>query len=561
MSNIKFFALGGLGENGKNFYLLQINESCFIIDAGLKYPGVSLYGIDSMIADYHKLESIKDQIKGIFLSSAFETHLGALPYLIKDFNLPIYTSYFTMEVLKVHFENHQINYQNLKLNVIKPDEVLNFEDVEVSFFSTSQSIPETLGISFKTERGAIVYTGELKSLESQNQFFQTNFTQLTKIAQQKVLAFLPASQGAFNYSYDDNQNNFDHKLSNYFINYTLKPQGIVVVASLTPDLLKIQKAIDLACKLNLKVAILGNQNEKIIDVALKKDFLKIPPSNLVKLNTFEEHTKHNQLVVFLFGKHFETLQRLQQMANKADSKIHLTPQDLLLLISQEIVGITKMQSQTLDILSRHNIKTHLLIKDLLTSENNYEQNFKIMLNLLKPHYIIPVIGEYRHQHQVKKIAQKTGFKISQIFLLENGSVWHCISNKEPFVEHKTIFLGEILIDGTPVADGKDFIMKDRELLAADGVVILVANVNTKYKKIIGEPQIVSKGFLGQTETNDVFSKLKDVFYEKSAFFLKKKYLKWNDFKKHIRESIVKFLFKETKKRPIVIPIFISVRNE
>ncbi|AGL89938.1 ribonuclease J [Candidatus Phytoplasma australiense] len=561
MIDIKFFALGGLGENGKNFYLLQINESCFIIDAGLKYPSVSLYGIDAMIADYHKLESMKDKIKGVFLTSAFETNLGAVPYFIKEYNLPIYTSYFTMEVLKNYFASHKINYQNLNLNVIKTNEILRFKDVEISFFATSQLIPETLGISFQTSLGAIVYTGELKSLESQNQFFQTNLTQLTKSTQQKVLAFLPASQRAFNYSYDESQNNFDHKISNYFINYSLKPKGIIVVASLAPDLFKIQKAITLACKLNFKVAILGNENETIIDVALKKEFLKIPDANFVKLNTFEEHTKHNQLVVFLFGKHFATLQRLQQMANKTDPKIHLNSQDLILLMSQDMAGIAKMQSQTLDTLSRHNIKSHLLIKDLSLSESNYEQNLKIMLNFLKPRYIIPVMGEYRHQYQVKKIAQKNGFKSNQIFLLENGSIWRASSDKEPFVENKVFSLNEILIDGTPVADGKEFIMKDREFLAADGVVILVVNVNAKYKKIVGEPKIVSKGFLEQTETNNIFAKLKDVFDEQSAVFLTNKYLKWNDFKKHIRESISKFLFKETKKRPIIIPIFISVRNE
>lgn len=152
MNDINFFALGGLGENGKNFYLLQINESYFIIDAGLKYPNISLYGIDSMIADYYKLENIQDQIKGIFLSSAFETNLGALPYLIKDLNLPIYTSYFTLQVLKAHFQSHKINYKDFNLNIVKVDEVLHFEDVEVSFFATSQSIPETLGFSFRTQR-------------------------------------------------------------------------------------------------------------------------------------------------------------------------------------------------------------------------------------------------------------------------------------------------------------------------------------------------------------------------------------------------------------------------
>ncbi|MBP5835885.1 ribonuclease J [Candidatus Phytoplasma meliae] len=561
MNDIKFFALGGLGEDGKNFYLLQINKSYFIIDAGLKYPNISLYGIDFMISDYYKLEDIKDQIKGVFLSSSLESHLGALPYLIQDFNLPIYASYFTMQVVKTYFQSHKVHYKNLNLNIVKSEDIVYFDNVAVSFFATSQLVPETLGISFQTERGAIVYTGDLKFLEFKNKFFQTNFTSLSHIAQQKVLAFLPSSQGAFDKSHNNEDDNFEYKLNNYFISYALKPQGIIVIASLALDLLKIQTAIDLACKLNFKIAFLGLKNEKIIDVALKKNFLKVPSFNLVELNTFEDHRKHKQLVVFVFGKHFATLQRLQQMSQQNDRVIHLTNQDLVLLMSKEMAGIAKMQSQTLDLLSRNHIKAHVLVKDLSICPNNYEKNLKIMLNLLKPKYIIPVIGEYRHQHQVKKIAQKIGFKPYNIFLLENGSIWNCRDTQEPFVEHNHMTLGEILIDGTPVVEGQDFIMKDRELLAADGVVIVVAHVNARYKKIVGEPQLVSKGFLAVAETNHIFPKLKDIFNEKSAIFLKKKYLKWNDFKKNIRESLGKFLFKETKKRPIVIPIFISVKSE
>ncbi|MBS2126254.1 ribonuclease J ['Fragaria x ananassa' phyllody phytoplasma] len=561
MNDIKFFALGGLGEDGKNFYLLQINKSYFIIDAGLKYPNISLYGIDSMISDYYKLEDIKDQIKGVFLSSSLESHLGALPYLIQDFNLPIYASYFTMQVVKTYFQSHKVHYKNLNLNVVKSEDIIHFDDVAVSFFATSQLVPETLGISFQTERGAIVYTGDLKFLEFKNKFFQTNFTSLSHIAQQKVLTFLPSSQGAFNNSHNNEDDNFEYKLNNYFINYALKPQGIIVIASLALDLLKIQIAIDLACKLNFKISFLGLKNEKIIDVALKKNFLKVPSFNLVELNNFEDQRKHKQLVVFVFGKHFATLQRLQQMSKQNDRVIHLTNQDLVLLMSKEMAGIAKMQSQTLDILSRNHIKAYVLVKDLSICQNNYEKNLKIMLNLLKPKYIIPVIGEYRHQYQVKKIAQKIGFKPYNIFLLENGSIWNCCDTQEPFVEHNHMTLGEILIDGTPVVEGQDFIMKDRELLAADGVVIVVANVNARYKKIVGEPQLVSKGFLAVAETNHIFPKLKEIFNEKSIIFLKKKYLKWNDFKKNIRESLGKFLFKETKKRPIVIPIFISVKSE
>ncbi|QBF23713.1 ribonuclease J ['Catharanthus roseus' aster yellows phytoplasma] len=562
VNDIKFFALGGLGESGKNFYVLQINESYFLLDAGLKYPNTALYGIDSMIADYYKLQDIKDKIKGVFLSSAFETNLGALPYLMKDFDIPVYASYFTMQVLKAHFQSHKINYRNFNLQIVKSDERLIFDDVAVAFFATSQLIPETLGMVFQTKRGSIVYSGDLKLLHSKNKFFQTNFTRLAQLAQPKVLAFLPSCRGAFSTSSHNNDaSSFEHKLNNYFSNHLLKSEGIIVIPSLMPDLLKIQSIVDLACRLNFKITFLGRKSEKIIDIALKKGFLKVPSFNLVELKTLEDSKKHPKLVVFVLGKHFESLFHLQKMCQKTDTLIHLTPQDLVLLMSKEMAGIAKMQSQTLDLLSRHNIQAHVLVKDLDACSNDYEKTLKLMLNFLKPQYIIPVMGEYRHQYQVQKIAQSLGFKLNQTFLLENGSIWHCDPQKDAFAESNTGVLTEILIDGTPVIGGQDFIMKDRELLAADGVVIVVANVNAKHKKIVGAPQLVSKGFLADSETSYIFPKLKAIFDEKSEIFLKKKYLKWNDFKKNIRESLVKFLFKETKKRPIVIPIFISVKSE
>ncbi|MFP7699575.1 MAG: ribonuclease J [Candidatus Phytoplasma pyri] len=558
MKEIQFFALGGLNENGKNFYLLKIKKSYFIIDAGLKYPNENMYGIDCIIADYNQLENIKDQIKGIFLTSASETYIGGFFYLIKYLKKPVYTSYFIMQVLKKYLKKHNIIYQDLELNILKDDQVVTFSDTKVSFFFITQYLPETLGLAFETEKGFIVYSNEVQFLQQKDKSFFTDYFKLTSIAKQKVLAFFMTSQGAFISGEKEKLQNIHYCLNNHFIN--LKRN--IIIALLIPDLLKIQLIVDIAIKRNLKIAILGRKSQIIMDVALQKKYLKIPDSHFVNLKKIEDHLNYKNLVVIVVGKQFEPFYRLQRMCKKTDRLVHLTSEDKVILMSIETAGSARIYSKTLDFLSRCNVSIDILIKDLLTYSYNFSENLKFMLNLLKPKYLIPISGEYRHQYQVKKISNELDYLDKNIFLLENGDIFYYDFKKEPYIQKKAFKkLGEILIDGTPVEDGNDFIMKDREFLAMDGVIMFIANINIKHKKILGKTELVSKGFITSTEVNNIFfAKLKQNFENKIEFFLKQNNLKWLVFKKNLREELVKFIFKEIRKKPIVIPILITIGN-
>ncbi|WP_334330998.1 ribonuclease J [Candidatus Phytoplasma prunorum] len=556
MKEIQFFALGGLNENGKNFYLLKIKKSYFIIDAGLKYPNEIMYGIDCIIADYNHLEKIKDQIQGIFLTSALETYIGAFSYLIQYLKKPVYTSYFIMQVLKKYLKKHKIIYQDLELNILKDDQLVIFSDTKVSFFFITQCLPETLGLAFETEKGFIVYSNEVQLLQQKDKSFFTDFFKLTLIAKKKVLAFFTTSQGAFISGEQEKLQNIHYCLNTHFINL----QRNIIIVLLIPDLLKIQLIIDIAIKRNLKIAILGRKSQIIMDVALQKKYLKIPDSNFVNLKKIEDHLNYKNLVIIVVGKQFEPFYRLQRMCKKTDRLVHLTSEDKVLLMSIESAGSARIYSKTLDFLSRNNVSIDILIKDLLTYSYNFSENLKFMLNLLKPKYLIPISGEYRHQYQVKKISNELDYLDKNIFLLENGDIFHYDFKKEPYVKKKAFKkLGEILIDGTPVEDGNDFIMKDREFLAMDGVIMFIANISIKNKKILGKTELVSKGFITSTEVNNIFFvKLKQNFENRIEFFLKQNNLKWLVFKKNLREELVKFIFKEIRKKPIVIPILITI---
>ncbi|NWN46018.1 ribonuclease J [Candidatus Phytoplasma pruni] len=558
MKEINFFALGGIGENGKNFYLLKVDSSYFILDAGLKYPNVVANGIDCVIPDYHRLESIKDQIKGIFITSAFETHSGALPYMIDYLeDVPVYASDFAIEVLKINLHQNNVNPHNIEFRAVQDKSVIDFGNTKAHFFGISHFLPESLGVAFETAQGLIVYISEMHFVQSKDVNFQTNFAYLSELSQKEVLALVPASQGAFSIINQKKEEILEYYLSSYFASI----ENNIIISFLVPDLLKIQLAIDLALEANLKIVILGRKSEKIIDVALQKNYLKIPEKSLINLKSSTDYLKYKNLVVIVVGKRFEPFYRLQRMCKQTDRLMKLHPKDKILLLSIEATGVDKIQNKTVDILARNGFIVDVLEKDLLKSSSyNYEENSKLMLHLLKPNFLIPVAGEYRHQYQMKKNALKFNYPNNKIFLLENGDVWNYDFKNKPYVKRNFFKnLGEILIDGTPVLEGNDFILKDRELLANDGVIIIVCNLDLKAREIVGNVELISKGFLNKSNTDATFGKLKDLFAKISkGFLMNNKQVKWSDFKNSLREDLSKFIYKETKKKPVVIPVLISI---
>ncbi len=554
MSEIRFFSLGGLGENGKNMYVVEVDRSLFILDAGIKYPSSELYGVDEIIPDYRVLIRAKDRIKGIFLSHAHEDHVAAIPHLINDLNVPVYATNFTMQIVKDMLKDADFKLEDYTLNTISQNSIIKFGNVKVSFFNTTHSIPESVGIAIHTMDGVIVYTSDFTFDQSGDNKYQTDFQKINEIAEKKVLLLLTESLGSTLVLSGGVNQALDHKLNSIFAN----AQGRIIISLFSSDLRKIQHAVNISLKHNKKIAIIGRRAQRIVDIAIANGYLEIPKESLIKLRFIDEKNKNNDpdIVALVTGNRHEPFFMLQRMCKKVDRLIQIDENDTVILMTAPVPGTEKMAARTLDILYRSDTNVEVINKRNLTAAHATAEELKMMINLLKPKYIIPTIGEYRHQYGVRTLTRELNYSDDDVFLLDNGDVFN-YKNNDVFVSRKDINVGEILIDGTAVGDVNDYVMKDRELLAEDGALLIVAHVSPKNKKILGDVEIVTKGFVYVKESEELLDKIKNIFYKTSDKHLKGKYINWNEYKRDVRNDINRFIYQEIKRSPITIPVIIS----
>ncbi|HHW79347.1 MAG TPA: ribonuclease J [Acholeplasmataceae bacterium] len=556
MSQIRFFGLGGLSENGKNMFVVEIDREYFILDAGIKYPSSEIYGVDEIIPDYKRLIRLKNNIKGIFLSHGHEDHIAALPHILKDLNVPVYATNFTMELVKDNLIEAGLKVEDYQLNVINQNSIIKYNNARVTFFNTTHSIPQSVGIAIHTVKGSIVYTSEFTFDQSGDIKYQTDFQKINELTEKKVLALLVESVGSSQDKSTHANLELTHTLNSIFAN----SDGRIIVSLFSSDLLKIQRVVDIALSHNKKIAIIGRKAQRIVDIAIKEGYLNIPDASLVNLRFIDDKNKNddNNLVALVTGSRHEPFYMIQRMCRKSDRLIHINEKDTVVIMTSPVPGTEKMAARTIDVLSRSDAQTKIIDKELLTSAHANSDEVKMILNILKPKYVIPVIGEYRHQYGVRKLAMELGYQEEDVFLMENGDI--LTFDEKPFVSKGELAAGEIYIDGTDVGDVNDYVLKDREILAQDGALLIIAHIDPRKKVIVGEVEVVSKGFVYVKEAESVIESIKEEFKKVSEKHLGGKYINWGDFKKDVRNTISRFVYQTTRRNPITIPVIISTES-
>ena len=556
MSKIKFFALGGLGENGKNMYCLDINNKIFILDAGLKYPSHELFGVDSIVPDFDYLEENVDRIVGIFLSHGHEDHIGAVPKLLKTVKVPIYASYFTLALLKDLITDQGLNVNDYKFNQVTCDKTEKFGNIGVDFYRVTHSIPESLGIAISTPDGVIVYAPDFTFDQNVSGAYKTDFLKLSSIAGKKVLALLVESLGAERVGKTHSSDALEYALNQAFY----KAEDRIIVSAFSTDLMRIQKIIDISLKYDKNIVIIGRKTQRTVDIAVNLGYLQIPKDKLTNLRFIDDKNK-NELkdsVILVSGDRHEPFYMLQRMVKKLDRLIHIRKSDSIILMTPPVPGTEKIAARTLDILYRFDTNVIKIDKNILPPAHASSEEIKLLINILQPEYIIPVVGEYRHQYALKKLCYQLGYTEDKVFSLDNGDVVEFEKGVGIKTKNK-ITSGDILVDGILDGDLSNVVLRDRELLSEDGVLLIIANVDARRKEIVTSPEVVSRGFVYMKENEVMVEEIELIFTKVSEKMFAGKYIDWRIYNKALKDEISKFLYRKTKRRPIIIPVIIDTQ--
>lgn len=553
MSNIKVFGLGGLGENGKNLYCIDVDKKIFILEAGSQNPRAEMLGIDYIIPDISYLIKNKSRIQGIFLSHGHEDKIGAVPEVLKHFRTNIYASRFTMNILKDYFNTSDLDYYNKNFNIVDENSTLEFGDVKITFFRTTHSIPESLGIAIHTPDGVIVYTGDYSFNTHVKKSYKTSFDKIVELKKESVLLLMSDSIGTTYQSTGDSNYLLEHSITEAF-----KNPGRVLISAFSSELDKIQMAIDIAIKFDRKIAIIGRKAQRIIDISVNLGYLKIPKDKLCSLKFIDSKNDNysDDMVVLVTGDKHEPYYMMQRIARKRDKLIHLDKRDTVLLMTIPLPGVEKMAANTIDILYKSGADIRIVDRKVLRGAHASVYDTKMLYSLIEPKYVMPVLGEYRHQHAHLSVARSYGYKDENIIMLDNGDVVK-FRNGEKQPKVGSVEVGEILIDGSLVGDINEVVLKDRETLARDGVMMVIGNIDARKRKLVSEVEVVSQGFMLEKENPEMFAEVKSLFKKVVESHFKDKYMDWNVIKQDVRDEIYKCMIKNSNRKTLIIPVIID----
>lgn len=550
---IKIMILGGARENGKNMYAVQVEDEIFIMDAGLKYPDSSLLGIDVVIPDLQFFQDYADKIAGIFLTHGHADSIGALPYILRDHDIPVFGSKLTIELAKIAVQRENRRRKNDLFHVIDADTEIEFKNANVSFFKTTHSIPDSLGIDISTKEGEIVYTGDFKFDPSAKKGYRTDFVRLSEIAQKGVLALLSDSTNAEANFPNDRQTSIEKYIYNIFENY----DGRIIAAAKASNIVRVQEIFQAAAATGRHVFLTGRDAGKIVYTAMKLGYLNVPKGLLVHSKDLKK-IPDNELVILETGRMGEPLKSLQKMATNRHRMIKIKKGDLVFIATTPSHSVETMVAQTSDMIYRAGGTVKELGRDKHTSGHATGRDLQMLIDTLKPKFLIPVIGEYRLLEIHKDLAIEAGMNKKDIFLPHNGDAYSL--EKGRFYRTDAVPGEDIMIDGSGVGDVGNIVLRDREVLSDDGVFIAAVTIDRKKKKIISEPRVSTRGFVYIKANHALMNGAADVIKEAVNNNFEHKKFDWTELKQDVRNDVEKYLYKQTGRRPVVLPVVMEVNQ-
>ncbi len=550
VQKLQVIPLGGLGEIGKNMTVIRYGDEIILIDAGLMFPEEDMLGIDLVIPDITYLLENREKVKAIVLTHGHEDHIGALPYVLKELSVPVYGTRLTLGILEGRLKENGVGSSNL--HAVNQGDIINIGCFSIGFIRVNHSIPDAVGLSIKTPLGMIVHTGDFKLDYTPIDGKMTDFRRFSDLGNRGVLLMMADSTNAEREGHTPSESTVGAAFDKAFHNARQR----IIVATFSSNVHRIQQVIDTACRYKRKVAVLGRSMVNVVNISLELGYINAPEGTIIDIDEINNYAA-SQVVVITTGSQGEPMSALTRMAMSDHRKVNIVPGDTIIISATPIPGNEKLVSKTVDNLLKLGANVvYGRSEGIHVSGHASREELKLMHNLVRPKFFIPVHGEYRHLVQHARLAQELGMPKENVFIGENGQILE-FTREKGAVAGK-VAAGIVLVDGLGVGDVGNIVLRDRRQLSQDGIIIVVTTMNKETGQVLAGPDIVSRGFVYVRESEELMGGASERVEQAIAHCENEKITDWATIKSAVREALGRYLFEKTRRRPMIIPIIQEV---
>ena len=551
-SNLKIIPLGGLHEIGKNITVFEYEDEIIVVDCGISFPEDDMLGVDLVIPDVTYLVKNQEKIKGMVITHGHEDHIGGIPYFLKQINVPIYATRLTAGLISNKLEEHKL-LRSTDMHIIQQGDIIKLgNNFQVEFIRSSHSIPDSVMLAITTPAGTVLHTGDFKVDYTPIDGQIMNFRRIAELGGQGILALMSDSTNAERKGFTMSECSVGDVFEKLFMNCRKR----IVVATFASNVHRIQQIVNSAVKYGRKIAVCGRSMINIITTAVELGYIKCPENIFIDIDMIGSYTD-DQLVIITTGSQGEPMSALTRMAAGDHRKVKITPNDLIIISATPIPGNEKYVSKVIDDLMQLGAEVvYSALADVHVSGHACQEEQKLILALAKPKYFIPVHGEYRQLRAHQETAELMGIDKDDIFMLTNGRVLELNENEAKFTG--TVPSGRVLVDGLGVGDVGNIVLRDRQHLAQDGLIVIVLTMDSQTGEVVAGPDVISRGFVYVRESENLMDDIKKVIYEEVRKCEEGHITDWSTIKSNLKDTLRDYIFEKTKRDPMILPIIMEI---